>query len=168
MKEDKTEGPRSAFLLAQIGAHAAARFAQCLTPLGLTPAEAGILRILRAASGISQQELSVRLEVHPSRLVALLDKLEKGGLIERRRDEVDRRLYSLHLGKAGVELLEKIRRVAREHQEAMTAGLSEEESDKLTQLLRQVADNQGLAPGIHPGYRTMGIERKGRKPGVSR
>lgn len=163
MNQEKTEGPRSAFLLAQIGAHAAAQFAQRLVPLGLTPADAGILRILRASAGLSQQELSVRLDVHPSRIVGLLDKLENGGFIERRRDGEDRRLYSLHLTKAGVELLEKIGLLAREHQEAMSAGLNRDENDQLTELLRQVAKAQGLAPGVHPGYRNLEMEKKERK-----
>jgi DNA-binding MarR family transcriptional regulator len=75
MDPKKMEPGQSAFLLAQIGAHAATQFAQRLSELQLAPSDAGILRILRKAPGISQQDLSARLQVHPSRLVSLLDKL---------------------------------------------------------------------------------------------
>ena len=146
---------QSAFLLAQLGAHAAAQFAQRLTELQLTPADAGILRILRVSAGISQQDLSARLQVHPSRLVSLLDKLEHAGFIERKQNLEDRRLYSLHLTEAGVALLEKIGELARQHQKAMNAGLSEEENETLTGLLKRVAEAQGLTPGVHPGYQRL-------------
>src|SRR6202034_4949910 len=92
-----------AFLLAQLGAHAASQFAERLRVLDLTPPDAGILRLLRAAAGLSQQELAAKLQIHPSRLVAILDNLEKRGLVERRQNPEDRRLYSLYLTKDGGE-----------------------------------------------------------------
>ena len=155
MDQKKSGTGQSAFLLAQIGAYASAQFAERLRELHLAPADAGILRILRSDAGISQQELSARLQVHPSRLVALLDKLESGKLIERKPNAEDRRLYSLHLTETGVELLDKVGIVARQHQQAMSAGLSKEENETLTQLLQRVADSLGLSPGIHPGYRRL-------------
>src|SRR5271156_6903391 len=116
-----------AFLLAQLGAHAASQFAERLGVLELTPADAGILRLLRAAAGLSQQELAGRLQIHPSRLVAILDNLEKRGFVERRPNPDDRRLYSVHLTKNGGEMLEKIGRVAREHEDALLSALNSAE-----------------------------------------
>lgn len=144
------------FLLSQLGAHAAARFAERLTVLQLSPADAGILRLLRTAPGISQQELSLRLQIHPSRLVAILDNLERRQLVERQANPDDRRLYSLHLTRDGGEILERIGKVAREHQEALLVALTAEERSKLTEMLQRVADEQGLTRGVHPGYQRMG------------
>ena len=64
MNDKNTEKGQPAFLLAQIGAHAASLFGERLTALELTPPDAGILRLLRIAAGISQQELSTRLQIH--------------------------------------------------------------------------------------------------------
>jgi DNA-binding MarR family transcriptional regulator len=162
MNHDKAERrPESAFLLAQVGAHAAALFAERLRVLDLTPADAGILRLLRGAAGISQQGLATRLRIHPSRLVAILDNLEKRGLIERRANPEDRRLYSLHLSKAGAESLDGIRKVAREHQEVLLSALNSDERATLAALLSRIADQQGLTPGVHPGY--QGLREAGRK-----
>lgn len=141
-----------AFLLAQLGAHAAAQFAERLKVIDLSPSDAGILRLLRMSAGLSQQELAGRLRVHPSRLVALLDGLQKRGLLERRPNPDDRRLYSLHLTNAGVEALQQIGKIAREHQDALLAALNIEEREGLGVLLLRIADQQGLAPGVHPGY----------------
>lgn len=141
-----------AFLLAQVGAHAAARFAERLAPLGLTPAHAGSLRIIAAADGASQQEVATRLGMFPSRLVALVDELQERGLVERVENSRDRRTYALRLTGEGRDVLERIGRVAREHQESLLASLSAEERDRLAALLRQIAEQQGLQPGVHPGF----------------
>jgi DNA-binding MarR family transcriptional regulator len=149
-----------AFLLAQLGAHAAAQFAQRLQVLELTPADAGILRLLRVQAGPSQQELATRLQIHPSRLVALLDNLEKRSLVERRPHPQDRRLYSIHLTPNGDELLQTIGKVAREHQDALLSALDKDQRDVLATLLLQVADQQGLVPGVHPGYQRLGSSQQ--------
>jgi hypothetical protein len=49
--------------------------------------------------------------------------------------------------------LEEIGHVAQQHQEALCAALSLEERNKLAELLRKIADQQGLTPMVHPGYR---------------
>ena len=149
-----------AFLLAQLGAHAASQFAERLGVLELTPADAGILRLLRAEAGLSQQELAARLRIHPSRLVAILDNLEKRGFVERRANPEDRRLYSLHLTEAGGEVLEKIGSVARKHQDALLSSISLEERNTLATLLLRIADQQGLVRGVHPGYQRMGRPKR--------
>jgi DNA-binding MarR family transcriptional regulator len=145
-----------AFLLAQLGAHAATQFAERLRVIDFAPQDAGILRLLRTASGVSQQELAGRLGIHPSRLVALLDGLEKRRFVERKPNPDDRRLYSLHLTEAGVEALEKIGKVARQHQDALLSSLNNEERKSLGALLLRIADQQGLTRGVHPGYQSPG------------
>ena len=150
---------QTAFLLAQVGAHAAAQFAERLGVTGFAPSDAGILRLLRGEAGLSQQELAKRLGIHPSRLVAILDSLESRGLVERRPNPEDRRLYSLHLTPAGGEKLGEIGRVAQEHQEALLASLSSGEQERLGMLLEKIAEEQGLTPGVHPGYQRLGRPR---------
>jgi DNA-binding MarR family transcriptional regulator len=145
-----------AFLLSQVGAHASARFAERLAPLKLTPPHAGILRVIRQADGLSQQALGEKLGVFPSRLVQMLDELEQRGLVERRDNPADRRSYALHLTEAGREALDRIGRIAREHQDALCAALDETERAQLTDFLTRIAAQQQLTPGIHPGYRKLG------------
>lgn len=154
------EKGQPAFLLAQLGAHAASQFAERLKVLDLAPADAGILRLLRVASGLSQQELAGKLKIHPSRLVAILDNLEKLGFLERRPNPDDRRLYSLHLTKGGEEVLGRIGKVAREHQDALLAALTDEERAALGSLLLRIADQQELVRGVHPGYQQMGSSKQ--------
>jgi DNA-binding MarR family transcriptional regulator len=153
----KPEGPRpsAAFLLAQVGAYAAGEFAKALAPLKLAPSDAGILRLLHHAPGISQRELAQRLEMHASRLVAVIDALEARGLVAREANLQDRRIYSLRLTDAGGEMLRAVGQAARNHNEAMCAGLDAAERAELTSLLQRIAAHHGLAPGVHPGYRDL-------------
>jgi DNA-binding MarR family transcriptional regulator len=160
MNPNETGKGQAAFLLAQLGAHAASQFAERLGVLELSPSDAGILRLLRMAAGLSQQELASKLQIHPSRLVAILDNLEKRGFVERRANPDDRRLYSLYLTKDGEVVLEKIGKVAREHQDALLSALSAEQRDELADLLHKIADQQGLVRGVHPGYKRMGNPRR--------
>lgn len=147
--------PPLAFLLAQVGAHAAMRFGERLSQLNLTPPDSGILQMLNASNGLSQQELSARLGIHPSRLVAILDALEEQRLVERRANADDRRQYALHLTDKGKGALSEIGRIAREHKESLCAALTTAEREQLGELLQKIATDQGLTPGVHPGYRRM-------------
>jgi DNA-binding MarR family transcriptional regulator len=150
----------AAFLLAQVGALAASKFAGRLARLKLAPPHAGILRILSSRPAITQRTLATILGIAPSRLVALVDDMEARGLIERRENPDDRRRYALHLTEKGRSTLETVGRVSREHSQTLLAALSEDEKRQLASLLQRVADEQGLARGVHPGYRQMG--RSGR------
>jgi DNA-binding MarR family transcriptional regulator len=135
-----------AFLMAQVGAHAAAKFAERLGPLGLTPAHVGSLRVIAGSAGASQ-----RLGMFLSRLVALVDELEDRGLVERRENARDRRTYLLQLTPRGKEVLQSVGRVAREHQDALLSASTTEEREVLASLLVRVAAQQGLRPGRASG-----------------
>lgn len=164
MANEGHRGGTTSFLIAQLGSHAAARFAEKLKPLGFDPAQAGILRFLAQNPGISQQDLASSLNMHASRLVGVIDELESGGYLERRSSVRDRRFYELYLTKKGGEGLRDIGRVAREHNHELLSGLSVEQQRQLAELLQLVANHQGLAPGIHPGYRQLREQRTTADP----
>ena len=152
-----TAHPRStAFLLAQVGAHAAARFAERVQELGLVPAQAGLLRLISMNSGASQRELASLLGMVPSRLVSLIDELEELRLVERRDNPEDRRLYALHLTDKGRKAMANLGRVAKAHDDTICAALDENEREQLSVLLRKIADDQKLTAGIHPGFARIG------------
>jgi DNA-binding MarR family transcriptional regulator len=145
----------AAFLLTQLGTHAAARFAERVAAQGLTPPQCGVLGLLRGRPGLSQQELAEVLGMLPSRVVALVDELEDAGYVQRVRDDADRRRNALQLTAAGQKTLQTIGRVARAHEQEIVAALSPAEHATLVELLGRIAVQQGLTPGVHPGYRTF-------------
>ena len=77
------------------------------------------------------------------------------GLVERKDNPGDRRSYALQLTDRGRATLDEIGRVAREHGDAICAALSAAEREELADLLRRLAEEQGLTPGVHPGHRRL-------------
>ncbi|WP_051844265.1 MarR family winged helix-turn-helix transcriptional regulator [Streptomyces globisporus] len=144
-----------AFLLAQLGAHAAGRFGERVGELGLAPPDVGLLRMIAVQPGRSQRSLAADLGVVPSRVVALIDHLEKKGLVERRRSAEDRRHHELYVSEDGRRALGRVREVAALHEDDLFAALDEEDRARLTTLLGRIAEQQGLTPGVHPGYRHL-------------
>lgn len=155
----------TAFLLSQAGAHAAIAFGERLRVLKLKPHDAGILRILGSNPGVTQQALSQMLGMFPSRLVALLDGLQRQRLIERRASSSDRRVYQLHLTATGHTALTAIGRVTTELEDDIFAALSVEEKENLGSLLARITAQQQIAPSVHPAYRQIGIEETTAAPG---
>ena len=144
---------RIGFLLTQLGSLAAENFAAKTRELGITPPEAGVMRILGRQGGMNQRELAEKLGVAQSRVVALVDSLESAGLIVRERSQIDRRSQVLQVTDSGREVLANLR-IAAEAQEAELAeGLSASDRDQLYELLLKLGDARGLDRDVHPGYR---------------
>lgn len=144
---------RVAFLLSQVGAFAATRFAELLAPLGLQPSDIGILRLIATEPNLSQQALADRLGVVPSRVVVLIDALEQKGLVARERSARDRRTHELRLTDQGRAVMEEMREIGSAHEADVTTALTAAERKELGRLLGKIAASHGLAPGVHPGYR---------------
>lgn len=148
---------RTAFLVAQLGFHVGFQFADALAPLGIGPRHHGMLRLLHARDGQTQQQLAETLRIHRNVMVGLVDDLEKRGLVERRRHPSDRRAHAVHLLPAANELLAKIEPLIQELDESLLEPLDSDEQAALRALLDKVAVGAGLAPGVHPGLaRGMG------------
>ena len=150
-----------AFLLAQLGAYAAERFGERAAALDFTRPQAGLLRLISREPGLSQQAVARRLGTPPSRLVALVDDLEQRGLIERRRNPGDRRNYALHPTAAGEQAMAALSQASLEHEQAISAPLTQAERAQLSELLGKLAAAHGLVPGVHPGYRNLSAKESG-------
>ena len=156
MSEASSAGDNVAFLLSQLGHRSASVFADLIASIDLTPPHSGILRAIALEPGRSQQALSGQLGLLPSRVVAYVDELEDRGYVERRRNPDDRRLHALYLTAAGKKIMTKIGELSRQHETLMTAGLDSAQRGTLRQLLSIVAEEQGLTPHVHPGFRALG------------
>jgi DNA-binding MarR family transcriptional regulator len=140
-----------AYLLVQLGFHAARTFGERLAPLGLEPRQFGMLTQLAANEGRSQQAIGELMGLNPTRMVFLVDDLEKDGLIERRRNPADRRSYALYLTELGRAKLREARQASTGHQHEITASLTDDQRRQLAALLRAIADAQGISGQALPG-----------------
>ena len=77
--------------------------------LGVTARQATLLWLIRGNPGLSLRELAAEEGISAPALSGHVDRLEKAGLIERVRDEKDRRRVGLALTEAGESLLRRVR-----------------------------------------------------------
>lgn len=139
------------FTISTTGYAIARRFRELLEPLGLEPREFALLRTVAASEGVTQQAISERMGVAPSRMVAFVDSLERRRLLERRPNPDDRRARALFLTPDGRELLGRAFAVAVEHEQRLCGELSAEEREQLLDLLARVGVQVGIPPGVHVG-----------------
>jgi len=90
---------------------------------GMTRAQWVILSRLQRQPGLSQNEIAAIVELEPISVARLVDKLQEGGLVERRPDPKDRRVWRLHLTPAAKPMLKVIRKHRGELHAEVTEGL---------------------------------------------
>ena len=91
------------------------------------------------AEGASQRELAELMRIEPPTLVRHLDKLADEGLVERRRDDHDRRVTRIVVTAAGRRRLAKIHDVVQELDAEMRSVLTSREVDVLRRALPRIA-----------------------------
>ena len=102
---------------------------------GMTRAQWGILIWLKRQSGLSQKELAELLEVEPITVARLIDRLEARGMVERRPDPKDRRIWRLHLCPPAHGVLREIDRQREQMHTLVTSGLDDAMIDTMTEAL---------------------------------
>jgi DNA-binding MarR family transcriptional regulator len=132
-----------AFLLSWNGQRTAHLFAEALRPLGLRPPHFGVLTLIDATPGSTQQDLVDRSMIDPSSMVAILDELEELGLAKRRPHPSDRRKHAIGLTAGGGKTLERARGAAIATAKEVFGPLDRSEIETLRGLLRKLA---GLGP----------------------
>jgi DNA-binding MarR family transcriptional regulator len=101
-----------------------------------------ILALLAEGDCRTQATIADAVAVDPSRLVAVLDSLERRGLVLRERAPHDRRRHVVRLTPAGARELDRIRDLARRVEADFFAPLDREErADLHAQLVRLAAHN---------------------------
>lgn len=109
-----------------------------LDALGLRPRHLVTLTILRDTGGISQTDLADTIRIDRTNLVGLLNELESGGWIERRRSPEDRRRHTVELTTAGHELLSRAEFALAAVEDEVLSDLDDEDRRTLHALLQRV------------------------------
>ena len=92
----------------------------------------------RHAEGLKMNELSRLLMVTGGNVTAIVDQLEKEGLVERLDEPADRRAFRIHLTRAGEKTFADMARAHEEWVVELLAGMSRREQDELLRLLAKV------------------------------
>jgi MarR family transcriptional regulator, organic hydroperoxide resistance regulator len=83
------------------------------TQLDLTPGQVFMLHLIRNESFCSVSKLAEKMEVAPSAITVMLDRLENHGFVSRTRDTSDRRVVIIELTAAGDQKLNHVLEVRK-------------------------------------------------------
>ena len=102
----------------------------------VTPAQAGILFLLKQRDGRTMGELSQMLSIDNSTITGLVDRLEKRGLVRRDPSPHDRRASHVFVNPEGIEEVDKAKKVIRAVNQEIKNGFSAEELESFNRILR--------------------------------
>lgn len=106
-----------------------------------TSVQFAALTVLDQSPGASQRDLGRALDLDRSTIADLVARMVRRGLIERERDDDDRRRNVLQLTAAGRDELVRLRPRVEAIEPILTAGLSPSERDQLRRLLQRALEH---------------------------
>jgi MarR family transcriptional regulator, lower aerobic nicotinate degradation pathway regulator len=128
------------WLVGQLAAVAARLVADALARDGLRRQHYVVLSALAERGAASQAALGRRLSIDRSDMHALLDGLERDGLLARVRDAHDHRRILIDLTPAGARVLKRLEKRVDAAQAALLAPLSATDRRELNRLLTHLVD----------------------------
>jgi DNA-binding MarR family transcriptional regulator len=108
---------------------------------GLEQGQPIALAIIASNEGISQRQLSEKMFITPASATAMLQKLEKSELVERRPDPNDQRAFCLYMTKKGHKVNQQMKEGLKEIEKACFQDFSQEELQEFRRLLLKFHDN---------------------------
>ena len=139
--------PMLLYLLKQVELAVRSHLDDLLRPAGLTALQYTALTVLERHRDLSAAQLARNSFVTAQSMADMITALEGRGLIERHRDQADRRRLVVALTAAGRDLLDRYRDPVRALEAAMVEGLSETEIRDLRRSLHACHANLAAAPG---------------------
>ncbi|MHB8680721.1 MAG: MarR family winged helix-turn-helix transcriptional regulator [Acidimicrobiales bacterium] len=138
--------------LAELLSHAARRLRRGtmahLAPLGITMAQARVLRLL-AGGPLRMADIAARTDVVPRTATGMVDGLEETGLVIRRPDPDDRRSVLVEMSPKGEHLLAHLDKARRASATEVFAVLQPAERAQLLALLGRLCE-RGQCNACHP------------------
>ncbi len=107
---------------------------------GISVVQAGALFALLRQDGMLSTELASQLDIAPSAMTGLADRMLRGGLVARRVDEQDKRINRLWLTAQGREVALTAQGELGPLNQSLTQGFSEAEMAVVSRWLKAVAE----------------------------
>jgi MarR family transcriptional regulator for hemolysin len=137
----RPDGPPIGLLLATTSKAVGRAFNEALAAHGGSIPIWLILNGLKTEQRRTQLELARAIGIEGPTLTRHLDGLEHAGLVERRRDLVDRRAVQVQLTRTGHALHGRLLRAVIAFNQRLRTGVSSDDVETLRRVLAQLRDN---------------------------
>lgn len=127
------------FLLSRVGIAMKLAAMEEFERAGFNPYSYGVLAVLAEGAKETQGTIADTLDLDRSQLVGILDELEEQSLIERRRDQTDRRRHMVSITPAGKKKIVKMRAMIKDLEDSLLGSLDEDERATLQDFLQRIA-----------------------------
>ncbi|GGF39498.1 MarR family winged helix-turn-helix transcriptional regulator [Subtercola lobariae] len=111
---------------------------RALEPLGVDPRSLGVLRVLASREPTSQQEVAQLLSVDRTTMVALIDSLERQGIVSRTPLPGDRRRNVVELTTAGLDVFARAEAASHAVEHEFVAPLAGRDATVLREALHTI------------------------------
>ncbi len=112
--------------------------------IDITADQFELLMILREKEGLSQTEMAMLTSKDKTNITRILDILEKKQLIERRKNDYDRRTYNIFLTKKGKQHRSSLQQVLQRGNQRLAEGLTNEDINEFTRIIKIINKNLGM------------------------
>lgn len=128
------------FLLHDVSRYIRYAFDARARSIGVTRPQYRVLLFLARNEGPSQSEIADALDVERITLGRMVDRMAEAGLVERREDPSDRRVWRLHMLPAAQGLVDRLTAIGAEVEAEALSHLEPGERDTLRRLLATMRD----------------------------
>jgi MarR family transcriptional regulator for hemolysin len=120
-------------------AHAATQaFERAMASAGGSASQWQVLLLVRAGRSNTQAAMAKALGITGATLTHHLNALESQGLVRRWRDSGNKRVQQAELTDAGIEMFDRLRSVALDHDARLRAVLGDDDAARLGELLERL------------------------------
>ena len=126
--------------------------------LGLHRGQGFALVHLWHNDGVPQRDLAQAMHIRPASATNMLQRMERDGWIERKRDDADQRVVRVFITAKAKGLRKEARQVFRAMEEELNAVYTKEERATLRRLLLKLHDQFAVDGGADPHHHSPFLE----------
>ncbi len=90
---------------------------------------------------INQKELAEKMQIKESTVARLVDRMERENLVERQRNENDRRVFNLVLTEKGLRYRETLLPEGEKFNDIVSKDITEDEMETFMSVLKKMVSN---------------------------
>jgi DNA-binding MarR family transcriptional regulator len=126
------------FLMYDVSRRMRYRFDARARALGVTRQQWRVMFWLAQSPGLTQAELADALEVERITLCRMIDRMAEAGMVERRADPSDRRVWRLHLLPPALGITDRLAEIGAEVEQEALSEISPEAAQSMLDSLERL------------------------------